>query len=145
MKNRQAMTTNPELMYKRITQLCQYLNNNEIYNYQMVTDHLTIARWHFQIMQKCGIVWKDSGRWKGAERLTQQRLDKFVELCKEYQARFFIPKKQIGQVEIKFPKSTPPATHQATHQASPQVKSKVKQIRKISFIKRIKFLFTGKL
>jgi hypothetical protein len=141
MKTRQAMTTNPELMHKRITQLCQYLNHNQIYNYQIVTDHLSIARWHFQIMIQSGIVWKEDGKWRAAERLTQQRLDKFVQLCKEYQSKYYSNKKQIGQIKIKFPKTS----HQVTQQDSPPVAKKTRQLRKVSLIKRIKFLFTGQL
>lgn len=139
MKTKQQMTRDPQLMHKRITELCQYLNTNSVTNYNVASDKFKIAKWHFVVMQKCGIIWKEENIWKGAERLTQQRLDKFVELSKAYHKRFY--KKEIKQCEIKFPKST----HQGTQQVTHPVAKKTKRLRKVSLIKRIKFLFTGQL
>ena len=140
MKTKQAMITDRALMHKRITELCQYLNTNLVTNYNVASDKFKIAKWHFVIMQKSGIVWKENDCWKGAERLTQQRLDKFVELCRDYTRNNFSKPKYIKQCEIKFPKSTAQVTDQVT---APVVKTR--KLRKVSLIKRIKFLFTGKI
>jgi hypothetical protein len=139
MKTKQPMIKDRDVMHDRITELCQFLNGNRITNYNVASEKLQIAKWHFVTMQQAGIIWKENDCWKGAERLTQQRLDKFVQLSKAYHKRF--TRNQRGQCEIKFPKST----QQVTHQVTPQVKRTSKQIRKVSLIKRIKFLFTGQL
>ena len=127
-------------MHKRISKLCNYLNSNEATNYNHITTEMQIAKWHFVKMTECGIVYKDGNNWRGVERLTQQRLDKFVELCRAYQREMNKPK-LVKQCEIKFPKSTPQVTPQVTH----PVAKKTRRLRKVSLIKRIKFLFTGKL
>ncbi len=141
MKTKQAMITNRAVMHKRISELCHFLNNNSITNYQTASDKFRIARWHMNILKKSGIIFKEGDYWKGAERLTEQRLDKFVELCRDYSRNNFSKPKYIKQCEIKFPKSTT----QVTPQVIPPVAKKTKRLRKVSFIKRIKFLFTGKL
>lgn len=132
------MTKNRDVMHKRISELCQFLNSNSIKNYGIASNKFQIAQWHFVVMQQAGIIWKENDCWKGVERLTQQRLDKFVEFSKAYHKRF--NNKQIKQCVIKFPKSTP----QVTQQVTPPVAKKTRRLRKVSFIKRIKFLFTGK-
>lgn len=140
MKTRQPMIKDRAVMHKRISQLCNYLNANNITNYTDLTSKLQIGKWHFMQMAESGIVYKEGNNWKGAERLTQQRLDKFVELCREYQRENLNKPKVVGQVKIKFPKSTPQVTQQV---ATPVAKTR--KLRKVSLIKRIKFLFTGKI
>jgi hypothetical protein len=139
MKTRQAMITDRAIMHKRISKLCNYLNLNDVKNYSDVTKEMQIGKWHFMQMEQCGIVFKDGAYWKGSQRLTEHRLDKFVQLCKDYQKNNLNKPKYLKQCEIKFPKSTHQVTPQATHQV------KRKSVRKVSLIKRIKFLFTGKL
>jgi len=141
MKTKQAMITDRALMHKRISELCRFLNNNSVTNYQTSSDKFKIARWHMTMLTKSGIIFKEGDYWKGAERLTEQRLDKFVELCRDYSRNYFRKSKLVKQCEIKFPKSTP----QVTQQDSPPVAKKTRRLRKVSLIKRIKFLFSGKL
>jgi hypothetical protein len=140
MKTKQAMIKDRATMHKRISKLCNYLNLNDTTNYSDITTEMHIGKWHFVKMTECGIVYKDGNNWRGVERLTQQRLDKFVELCRAYQREMNKPK-LVKQCEIKFPKSTP----QVTQQDSPPVAKKTRRLRKVSLIKRIKFLFSGKL
>ena len=140
MKTKQAMITDRALMHKRISELCRFLNDNSITNYQVSSDKFKIARWHMTVLTKSGIIFKEGNYWKGAERLTQQRLDKFVELCREYQRENLNKPKVVGQVKIKFPKSTAQVTDQVTAPVA-----KTRKLRKVSLIKRIKFLFTGKI
>jgi len=138
MKTRQPMTKNRDVMHKRISQLCNYLNENNITDYSVASHTFKIGRWYFVTMRKSGIIWKEDNYWRGTQRLTEQRLDKFVELSKAYHKRYI--KKEIKQCEIKFPKLTP----QVTQQVAPPV-AKTRKLRKVSLIKRIKFLFTGKI
>ena len=139
MKTKQAMIKDRATMHKRISKLCNYLNLNDTTNYSDITTEMHIGKWHFVKMTECGIVYKDGNNWRGVERLTQQRLDKFVELCRAYQREMNKPK-LVKQCEIKFPKST----HQVTTQVTHPVAKKTRRLRKVSLIKRIKFLFTGK-
>jgi hypothetical protein len=139
MKTKQAMIKDRATMHKRISKLCNYLNSNDTTNYNDITTEMHIGKWHFVKMTECGIVYKDGNKWRGVERLTQQRLDKFVELCRAYQREMNKPK-LVKQCEIKFPKST----HQVTTQVTHPVAKKTRRLRKVSLIKRIKFLFTGK-
>lgn len=140
MKTKQAMITDRALMHKRISELCRFLNDNSITNYQVSSDKFKIARWHMTVLTKSGIIFKEGNYWKGAERLTEQRLDKFVELCREYTRNHFNKPKYLKQCEIKFPKSTSQVTQQVAHPVA-----KTRKLRKVSLIKRIKFLFTGKI
>jgi hypothetical protein len=134
MKTRTPMITDKAILHNRLSKLCHHLNNNQEKSINDVAAFLKIGKWYMTVAKNVGIVYYENGYWKGCQRLTDQRLNKFMDECKNYSKRTIRKSKKFDQCSIEFPKMK-----------EAKVMQKSKPVQKPTLIKRIKFLFTGKI
>lgn len=134
MKTRTPMITDKAILHSRLRELCNYLNNNNETCASRIATKFKIGRWYMTIAKNVGIIYHENGYWKGCQRITDERLNKFIEMSRKYHTKQNNKAKLIDQCSIEFPKLK-----------ESKVMQKSKPVQKPTLIKRIKFLFTGKL
>ena len=128
------MITDKAILHSRLRELCNYLNNNNETSAARIASKLKMGRWYMTMAKNVGIIYYEIGYWKGCQRLTDERLNKFIEISREYHKRQNNKNKLLEQCSIEFPKLK-----------EAKVINKSKPVKKPTLIKRIKFLFTGQL
>jgi hypothetical protein len=134
MKTKTPMITDKAILHSRLRELCNYLNNNNETSAARIASKLKMGRWYMTMAKNVGIIYYENGYWKGCQRLTDERLNKFIEISREYHKRQNNKNKLLEQCSIEFPKLK-----------EAKVINKSKPFKKPTLIKRIKFLFTGQL
>ena len=134
MKTRTPMITDKAILHNRLLKLCNHLNNNNEKSINDVATFFKIGKWYMTVAKNVGIIYYENGYWKGCQRLTDQRLNKFMDECKNYTKKTINKREKFDQCLIEFPK---------VKQA--KIIHKLNPVQKPSLIKRIKFLFTGQL